>query len=67
MITVAPECEKIITMCLVQSYCLLVWGNRLEGRKNEKKMNKYRAINVTLCSRPADIAMTCCDLLIERP
>ena len=42
----------------VKSYCLVVCGNKLERRRKEKKMKEYNAMNVTLCSKPTDVAMT---------
>ena len=70
IITVAPHRVKMTSpraICLVRSYCLVVCGNKLERRRKEKKMKEYKAMNVTLCSRPADVAMTCCNVSIVRP
>ena len=46
---------------------ILVWDNKLERRKKEKNIKEYNAINVTLCSRTAEIAITWCNRSIERP
>ena len=45
-------------ICLVKSYCPIVCGNKLERRRKEKKMKEYKAVNLTLCSTPVDVAMT---------
>ena len=67
--TVAPDWMKMTSpraICLVKSYCLVVCGNKWERHRKEKKMKEYKAVNVTLCSRPADVAMTWCNLSIVR-
>ena len=69
IITVAPDWVKMTSpqaICLVKSYCLVVCGNKLERRTKEKKMKEYKAVNVTLCSRPADVVMTWCNVSIMR-
>ena len=70
IITVAPHWVKMTSpqaICLVKSYCLVVCDNKLERRSKEKKIKEYKAMNVTLCSRPEDVAMTWCNLSIVRP